>query len=63
MVARNCLRIESAPPLKSRSFSSIFANSSFHCDRSAAIAAALSQTIPVFIHYQFLTPYYEDARL
>jgi hypothetical protein len=31
------------------------------CDRAVTTAATLTRTIPVFIDYQFLTPYYEDA--
>jgi hypothetical protein len=49
---------ERAAPQKSL----LFGNWSFHCDRPAAIPAAPSETIPVFIDYQFVARYYEDAR-
>jgi hypothetical protein len=63
-VPRNCVRIERAP-LKSRSFGLGFPqNSSFQCHRAATTGtgATLIETIPVFIDYQFMTPYYEDTR-
>jgi hypothetical protein len=61
---RNCVRIERAP-LKSRSFGLGFPqNSSFQCHPATTTGtdATLIATIPVFIDYQFITPYYEDAR-
>jgi hypothetical protein len=57
------MRIESAPPLESRSFRSDFLKFEVDCDRAAGIVARSIGTIHVFIDYQFLTRYYEDARL